>query len=67
MRPADGFIFCTIEEVGLYPNNSYIEKLEAIRKAFNKQEHQTTSMGESLIRLVEFVLKNVFEQEEEKS
>ena len=57
----DDFILCTIHMVGLYPNIPHKEGLEAIRKALNKREDQTTST-DSLILLAERVLKNnVFE------
>ena len=32
-------------QIGVYPNNTHKEKLEAINKTFNKREHQTTSTG----------------------
>ena len=57
----DDFIRCTIDVVGLYPNIPHKNGLEAIRKAFDKQEDQTIST-DSLILLAECVLKNnVFE------
>ena len=57
----DDFILCTIDAVGLYPNISHKEGLEAIRKALDKREDQTIST-DSLILLAECVLKdNVFE------
>ena len=57
----DGFILCTIDVVGLYPNIPHKEGLEAIRKAPDKREDQTIST-DSLILLAECILKNnVFE------
>ena len=57
----DGFILCTIDVVGLYPNILQKDGLEAIRKAHDKREDQTIST-DSLILSAECVLKNnVFE------
>ena len=57
----DDFILCTIDVLGLYPNIPHKDELEAMQKALDKQEGQTIST-DSLILLVEFVLKNnVFE------
>ena len=57
----DDFILCTIDVLGLYPNIPHKDELQAMQKALDKQEGQTIST-DSLILLVEFVLKNnVFE------
>ena len=59
----DDFILCTIDAVGLYPNISHKEVLEAIRKALAMQENQIISTGSSIL-LAGSVLKNVFEHNE---
>ena len=57
----EGFILCTTDVVGLYPNLPHTERLGAIQKAIDKQEDQTIST-DSLILLAECILKkNVFE------
>ena len=45
----DDFILCTIDIVGLYPNISHKEGLEAIRKALDKREDQAISTDSLII------------------
>ena len=57
----DDFILCITDVVGLYPNISHKEGLEAIRKELDMRQDQTISTDSSIL-LAECVLKNtVFE------
>ena len=53
----DGFILCTMDVVGLYPNILHGEGLSALRKRLETRKEKYVST-ETIINLAEVVLKN---------